>query len=146
MTLKVELVGANGKVVKVNDAGQLTVAVGEFDLTEFNELAVDNTAYNFFTPKAGLQLVLTGILAYADKQVASATNSTVDIYEAAAIDTVTAARTLLRFELGQNQSMQYPSARILCNHGVYINAKADDDDVHMTLLGHYIPIIEHSLQ
>lgn len=36
-------------------------------------------------------------------------------------------------EVGQNQSIPFPNIRVLCNKGAYINAKTDDDDIHMTI-------------
>ena len=47
---------------------------------------------------------------------------------------------LVQVEVGQNQSIPFPNIRILCNKGVYLNAKTDDDDIHMTIFGHYVDL------
>ena len=130
--------GGAGAFAVVTPSGELVVAPLHYDETEFNELAVDDTAYNFYGPKANQQFVLTGLLAYGDKQVASATNATVIVYEATSSDTTTVDKVLLQFEIGQNQSLPLPGLHILVNPGVWVNAKTDDDDVHMTLMGYFI--------
>ena len=77
---------------------------------------------------------------YGDKQVNSSTNATVVIYESDQPDSTTEDRVLVQVEVGQNQSIPFPNIRILCNKGVYINGKTDDDDIHMTIFGHYVDL------
>jgi hypothetical protein len=134
------LVGRNGQQVNVNDAGEILVSDGPFDLSMFNELDLVNTAYNFFGPRGRQQFVISGFLMYGDKQVSGATNATVIIYESDQPDSTTTDRVLVQVEVGQNQSIPFPSIRILSNRGVYINAKTDDDDIHMTIFGHYVDL------
>jgi len=136
--LPVRLMGNNGQIVAVNSSGELLVAPGPYDEPVFNELAVINTAYNYFKPFNSHRFVLTGFLAYGDKQIGTTTNATVIIYEASAEDSATVDKVIVQFEIGQNQSVPFPSVRILTSAGVYINAKTDDDDVHLTIFGHYV--------
>jgi hypothetical protein len=138
MAVPTYLVGDNGQHVKVNEAGEVSVANGPYDLAKFNELDAINTAYNFYCPNGSFQFVITGFLMYGDKQVSSSTNATVIIYEASQPDSATEDRVLVQVEVGQNQSIPFPNIRILCNKGVYINAKTSDDDIHMTIFGHFI--------
>jgi hypothetical protein len=136
--IPVYLVGLDEQPVRVNRNGELLTASGPYDLAEFNELAEINTAYNFYKPNGANQFVITGFLVYGDKQVSSSTNSTVVIYEAEEENSTTESRVLVQFEVGQNQSIPFPNIRILCNAGIYINAKCTDDDIHMTIFGHYV--------
>jgi len=136
--IKVMLTDGNGKAVKVNDAGEIQTATGAYDLAVFNELGVPNTAYNFYKPNGLDNFVITGFLIYGDKQVNSNTNATVVIYESSAPDSTVEDRVLVQVEVGQNQSIPFPNIRILVKHGVYLNAKTDDDDIHMTIFGHYV--------
>jgi hypothetical protein len=133
-----KIVGSEGNSAKVNNNGELLVSGGAYDLAQFIELDLVNTAYNFFKPLGRQQFVITGFLVYGDKQVSPTTNSTVVIYEASQEDTIVVDRVLVQFEVGQNQSIPFPNIRILCNAGTYINGKCDDDDVHMTIFGHYV--------
>lgn len=138
--LPVRLMGDGTQQVKVNEAGELLISDGPYDLAAFNELDTINTAYNFYGPRGREQFVITGFLLYGDKQVSGSTNATVIIYEASQSDSVTEDRVLVQCEVGQNQSIPFPNIRILCNKGVYINAKTDDDDIHMTVFGHYVDL------
>lgn len=138
--LPVRLMGNGSQQVQVNEAGELIVSDGPYDLARFNELATTNTAYNFFGPRGREQFVITGFLMYGDKQVNSSTNATVVIYESDQPDSITEDRVLVQVEVGQNQSIPFPNIRILCNKGVYLNAKTDDDDIHITIFGHYVDL------
>ncbi len=138
--LPVRLMGDGTQQVKVNEAGELLISDGPYDLATFNELGTVDTAYNFFGPRGREQFVITGFLMYGDKQVNSSTNATVTIYESSQKDSTTEDRVLVQVEVGQNQSIPFPNIRILCNKGVYLNAKTDDDDIHMTIFGHYVDL------
>lgn len=140
MSLDVQLIDGEGSLVKVcvTPSGELVVAPLSYDETKFVELAEPDTAYNYFGPLPNRQFVITTIAAYADKQVSGNTNATVVIYEAISPDTLTVAKVLHQFELGQNQSLPLPGIRILVSPGVWVNGKTDDDDVHLTIMGYYI--------
>jgi hypothetical protein len=138
--LPVRLMGSGSQQVAVNEAGELLISNGPYDLAKFNELDTINTAYNFYEPNGRKQFVISGFLMYGDKQVSSTTNATVIIYESDQPDSTTEDRVLVQVEVGQNQSIPFPNIRILCNKGVYVNAKTDDDDIHMTIFGHYIDL------
>ena len=136
--MKVELVGGNGKAVKVNDGGELQVAQGEYDLAVFKELDLIDTGYTFYKPFGNYNFVITGFLIYGDKQVGSNTNATVVIYESSEENSLVEDRVLVQVEVGQNQSIPFPNIRLLVTHGKYLNAKTSDDDIHMTIFGHFI--------
>ena len=138
--IRVQLIGGNGQQVGVSNAGELLIAPGPYDLTEYKALDVINTAYNFYKPLDHLNFVLTGIIMYGDKQVGTSTNATVIIYESSAEDSIVVDKTLIQVEVGQNQSIPFPTMRVLVEQGAYVNAKTDDDDVHVTLFGHYVDL------
>ena len=140
--INVQLIGQNGKVVKVNDGGELQIAQGSYDLASFNELDIVDTGYTFYEPFGNNNFVITGFLIYGDKQVNSNTNATVTIYEASERGSTTVDRTIVQVEVGQNQSIPFPNIRILTSYGTYINAKTTDDDIHMTIFGHYVGLSE----
>ena len=125
--------------VKVTKLGQLVTGVIEYDETTFLELAEPDTAYNFYTPKAGQQFVITGIFAVADKQVSGNASATVIIYEATGEAETTISKVLLQTAMVQDQIQLFTPLNILVREGRFINAKTDDDDIHMTITGYYIP-------
>ena len=107
-------------------------------LRSSNELAAINTAYNFYQPLPDKQFVVTSIFAYGDKEVASNTNATVEIYEASSTTETTVDKIIMQFEIGQNEFHPFTSLNLLVNEGKFINAKTTDDDVHMNILGYYV--------
>ena len=130
--------GDSGRVAKVNDDGALAVGPASYNEVKFNELAVTGTAYNFYGPKPGKQFVIMAIFAYGDKQVATATNATVEIYEAPSTASTTVDKIIMKFEIGQNEFHPFTGLSLLVSAGKWINAKTDDDDVHMNILGYYV--------
>lgn len=127
---------------KVSSNGQLVVAPLFYDETKFNELAANDTAYNFYGPLAGKQFIVTGIVAVADKQVSSTVSADVVIYEATADDTTTVEKVLFQTAMVQDQIHILLPLNILVNEGKYVNAKTTDDDIHMTIFGYYIDKIK----
>lgn len=123
-------------------SGELVVSSISYDTTQFYELAAVDTAYNFYEPKGDHQFIITAVLAYGDKQVGSNTNATVIIYEASAADSTVVDKVLIQFEIGQNQSLPFTSLRLKTAEGKFINAKTDDDDIHMTIMGYFIAAID----
>ena len=130
--------GDSGRVATVTPDGALAVGPVSFNLVEFNELDATATAYNFYSPLAEKQFVVTSIFAYGDKQVSSSTNATVEVYEASSTTETTVDKIIMQFEIGQNQFHPFTNLNLLVNVGKFINAKTDDDDVHMNILGYYV--------
>lgn len=146
MSLPVRLLGldqlGNIKEVTVTSTGELAVAPLFFDEASYNELDVINTAYNFYGPRAGEQFVITNLIMSADKGVSGTTDADVIVYEASSADTTTEDKILIHLTIGQSQNLSMPVQYLLVNEGAFINAKTSDDDVHLNILGHYIPRIE----
>ena len=138
MTVTFTIVGPNGNEAHVTSSGELVVAPLHYDETKFNELAVDNTGYNFYGPLPGKQFVITGFIAVGDQQITANANANVIIYEAADTGTTTVDKILVQFVIKQDQDIPMPGLHILVNKGKFVNAKTDDDDVHLTLMGYYI--------
>ena len=130
--------GDSGRMATVTPDGALAVGPVSFNLAEFNELDATTTAYNFYSPLPGKQFVVTAIFAYGDKQVGSASNATVEVYEASSTTETTVDKIIMQFEIGQNEFHSFTSLNLLVNAGKFINAKTDDDDVHMNILGYYV--------
>lgn len=124
---------------KVNRSGSLVTAAFDYDETKFVELAEPNTAYNFYKPKARKAFVITGIIATGDKQIGANADATVVVYEAITDATTAVSKELLTFVITQSTVVPLVPLNIFVNKGLFINAKTDDDDVHMNIMGYYIP-------
>lgn len=130
--------GGSGNKARVTDKGQLVVAPISYDQTKFVELAEPNIGYNFYPPIGGKQFVITGVIATGDKQINANADATVEVYEAISTTTTAVKKALITFVLTQSTVLSLLPLNILVNTGVYINAKTDDDDVHMNIIGYFI--------
>ena len=125
--------------VKVTRTGALVTSPFAYDQTKFGELGTADAAVNFYTPKFNQQFVISGVIATADKQVGAADDATVVIFEASNTTTATEDKVLLQFVLTQSQVVALLPLNILVAEGKFINAKTDNDDIHMNIFGYYIP-------
>ena len=138
MALPVEI-KFGGKQAKVTPSGELVVAPLAYDSSKYNLLDVNDTAYNFVSPKANKQFIITGFIAVGNKSIAgSPAEAIVEIYEATSSGTITVDKVLITFAIATSQEISPVSLRILVNEGKWVNAKMDNDDVHLTIFGYFI--------
>jgi hypothetical protein len=131
----------SGYRAQVTSNGQLVVGPLAFDSTKYLELGTADTAYNFYGAEPGKQFVITGIRAKADKQVSSSVDATVIIYEASSSTSTTVDKVLHQEAMTQGDTVTMRT-NILVNEGKYVNAKTTDDDIHMTIFGYYVGVVE----
>lgn len=138
--LSVKLVDGRGgrNYAKVSKTGELAISPVEYSETSFNEMSVEDQAYNFYIPRPEKQFVISGVMVFADKDVNDASDTVVIIYEAATSDTMTVNKTLLQFGMGKLTVFTATQLNILVNSGVFVNGKTDDADIHLNILGYYI--------
>lgn len=122
----------------VSDSGALSVGPAQFDETSSNTMAVDDQAYSFYEPSPHDAFVITGVLAFASKDVNDTTDTIITIYEASEKDSIVIDKTLLAFGMGKLTNLQLAPLNLLVNPGVYINAKTDDNTINMTIMGYKI--------
>lgn len=128
------------KAACVTEVGELVVAPFAYNDIVFNELAANDTAYNFYEPRVGFQFVITGIVARADQQVSSTVDATVVVYEAVSDDTTDVAKVLYQDAMVRGDRIDI-SPNVLVREGYWINAKTSDDDIHMNIMGYYRPSV-----
>lgn len=146
MTLPVRIEGhAHPKSVvtaaRVTQTGQLVTAPFAYDESSFNELGTAGAAANYYKPKVHQQFIITGIIATADKQVGANEDAVVTIFEASDDTTSTQDKVLLTFVLTQSTVVSFLPLNIIVNEGKFVNGETDNDDVHMNILGYYIPAL-----
>jgi len=138
--IKVSLANVgDDRSARVTEIGQVTTGAYAYDEATFKELAANDTASNFYIPKSGMQFVVTGIVAKADKQVSGTVDATVVVYEASSEVSTTTDKVLFQMAMVEGDLLSLLPLNILVNAGKFVNAKTSDDDVHMTIMGYYIP-------
>jgi len=129
----------NGRLARISRNGELTVRALEYSETSFQNMAVDDQAYNFYEPIVGTRFVITGIVADADRNV-GVNGASVIVYEAISATTITIAKTLFQFDMAKQTSKVLLPLNTQTNPGVFINAKMDDNNVLMTIMGYFINV------
>ena len=110
-----------------------------YDEAVFTTLDVDDTAYTYYKPKVDFQFLITGILAFADRDVNDQSDTVISIYESLGEGSGVPTKILLQFGMGKLTNLSLVPLNLLISSGVYVNAQTSDDDIHMTIMGHYIP-------
>jgi hypothetical protein len=141
MTHSVHLVdgaGTHNKVC-VTAAGQLTVAPFSYDDAVHMELAEPNIGYNFYWPVQDKRFVITGITMKADRDVSNTVDAVVIVYEADSEDETTVTKEIFQESMIRGERTTLLPLNIIVTEGQWLNAKTTDDDIHMTIMGYYVP-------
>lgn len=135
--IKVNILDGSGEkhTTKVTHNNELLV-VKQFSQAEKITLTVDNTPVNLIKPKAGSRLIITGLIVNTDRNV-GVNGASVEVYEANSESSSTVDKAILTFDLAKNQTVATSSILIETTEGVFINAKADDSNVNVTLLSYF---------
>lgn len=146
MTLPVVLQGecTDGALrnARITRSGAVVVAPFAYDETEFNLLGTDDVGVTFYKPKVGERFVITGMLAAGNLSISANALAVVIVYESANEDSATSTKIRLEFGITRLQVEHISPLNILVNEGVFLNAKTDDDDVFLTIMGYYIPALQ----
>jgi hypothetical protein len=100
-------------------------------------LGTDDAVVNVVEAKAGHKFVVTDVFAKANKNVSATVDATVEIYEADSATSATVQTALLNIPLARSESVTLNGIFLGTKGTVYINARTDDDDVFITILGYY---------
>jgi hypothetical protein len=140
MSLSIEIEDGRGGTrnkVAVTPRGQLVVAPIDFSSTTYNTMTVNDQAYNYVTPVRNRQFIITGIIVSGDRNVGTG-GSEVEIYEATAVDSTVVSNGLFQFTVGKNITLPITGLNVITNPGTWINAKMDDNNVNLTILGYSV--------
>lgn len=122
---------------KVSKGGELAVGPASNDERQFNSLATINTAFNFYSPKNNRVFVITAVLAFADKDISDASTTIVIVYGATAAASIAVVGQPFEFGMAKLSVFHPTGLRVVIAKGLFVNAKTDDNNILMTVLGHY---------
>ena len=133
--------GAKRTPARVTEIGELVTAPFAYDVSKFNTLGTDGAAVNFYPPISGKQFVIKGMVIFADKDVSDADDTVIVVYEATSSTETTVDKIILQFGMGRLTVLALLPLNLLVREGKFINAKTGDDDMHLNIMGHYIPAL-----
>ena len=87
----------------------------------------------------GKQFIISGILLSAGKTVT--TDVDVDIYESSAADDTTIDKSIFSPELLKSERLPLIPLNIKVTEGKWLNAKANDSVVKVSIFGFYVPVV-----
>ncbi len=138
MTIKTQIEGNSGFIADVTKQGSLKIIPQEFN--EINkQTIIDANAVNFFKPRAGKHFIMSGIIVNTDRKV-GVNGALVDIYESDTEDGTTIAKSIISIDLPQNTTAPILNIFTETSEGVFINGKANDFDVNVSVLGFFVNV------
>lgn len=129
----------SGNAAKVSRFGQLVVAPLDYSAPVTDSLTPINTAVNFIAPEQGRSIVITDIIASADRNVSNTTPSNVEIYTADSPTSTTVIDAVVSPQLLRGANLSLTGLNMLVGQGVWVNAKTDDDITLLTILFYRVP-------
>lgn len=141
MTIKFLLKGRGGKLVEVTKNGFLCVQSDRASKS-IKRTITDANAVNFVKPKAGKRFIITGIIINTSRAV-GVDGALVDIYQTDAEDSTTIATeddSIVSLDQIKNVTSPLLPLNAETDQGVYINGKATDFTVHVTVFGYFLEV------
>jgi hypothetical protein len=128
-----------GHLAGVSNAGELTIGGFPGVTPSFQYVDTINTAFNFFPPKSGHNLIITAII------LSSNGSPIINIYEASSDTSTTPDKTLITINLTGVGSgvyiMPFPFGGFLqVTEGEFVNVTITAATIRMTLVGFYRPV------
>lgn len=139
MTLAVEIKDDDSDIrARVTKYGQLVTAPLSFSVPTSASMTLINTAYNLIEPQPGQSIIITNVIASADKLVSNTDPADVVVYQSDGVNSLNNLGTLIRPQLlrGANQNFLM---NLIVGEGVWVNATTNDDAILLFLYYYYVP-------
>ncbi len=145
MIHKVQIINGTGthSPSTVSRYGQLITGPVDYNKSVSVTLGTSATAVELIAPLPGHRIVIDGILLYANRNVSNTTEATVTLYSSDdGGASATQTSVIFNTELAKQTSRDFIGTNFLCIAGQWVNAITSDDDVFLTLLYYYVPVLE----
>lgn len=129
----------SGKVAKVTKFGQLVIAPIAYSTPVTIELDATATAFNFITPEQGSQIVITDIIAAANKNVSATTPANIEIFAADSAESITPDPLIVSPQLVRSSNAGATGLNLLVEEGKWVNATTDDAEILVTIMFYRVP-------
>ncbi len=115
--------------------GRLVMSEIAFSEAQFQGMDTIDTAFNFYSPKAGKRLVITGFIVDTNKDIGP-DGASIIFYEADSADSITVDKTVLQFAMTKNTNRSPLPLNLIVTAGKFLNGKTNDATVLATILGY----------
>jgi len=136
--IKVNLSDGKGSsnLAVVSPQGELITRPAQYSTAKKQQIT-DSNAVNFFKPLAGKKLIVTGMIVNTDRNV-GVNGSLIEVYEASAVDSTTIVTDIIAIDQAKNVTSPLVPLLIETAEGSFINGKADDFNVNISVLGYFV--------
>ena len=139
--IDVNLVNDKSKTrAKVTPFGQLVTAPLDYSEPVAKSIGAINTAVNFIEPRSGFAIVITDIIASANKDVSSTTPADVEVYESDEVDSLTVVKEIVRPQLSRSNNFILTGLNLFIPAGLWVNAKTTDATILLTIMFYRVPV------
>lgn len=129
-----------GNSARVTNFGQVVTSPLDYSTPVERELDVPLQVFNFISPVASKDIVITDIIVSANKDVSTNTPADISIYEADAVDSATPSPGIIRPQLVRAQNFSLTGLNILVPRGKWLNAFTSDATIILTIMFYRVPI------
>ena len=130
----------SGNAASVSEYGQLIVAPLQYSKSVAQDLDPINTAFSFIEPRMGQKIVITDIIASADKNVSVTSPADIVIYTADGPEQLTPTEVIVNPQLIRADNLPLIGLNMLVDQGLWVNAKTDDNIVKVTIMYYRVPV------
>lgn len=139
MTLGVEIKDQDSDIrARVTKYGQLVTAPLSFSVPTSNNMVLINTPYNFIEPQPGQSIIITNVIASADKNVSNTDPANVVVYQSDGVNSLNNLGTLVQPQLLRGENLNF-LMNLIVGEGVWVNATTNDDAILLFLYYYYVP-------
>ena len=123
--------------LKITSNGEV-ISRPQFSLAEKRTID-DSAAVNFVNPRVGFKTIITGLIINGSRSI-GADGSLVELYETTSETSTVVSKDILSFDIIKNGTVVTAPILIETTGGTFINAKASDFDINITLLCYFSAI------
>jgi len=136
--IKTQVTGNRGKTADVSDNQELFVTQ-RFSRSFKATLNVDDQGFTVVGPRANEKFIVTSLIVNTNRDI-GVNGALIEIYEASSENSATIDSGNISFDLIKNQTVIAPQLLIETLEGKFLNAKASDSIVNVTILGYFVKV------
>ncbi|MBV1929897.1 MAG: hypothetical protein KUG81_10360 [Gammaproteobacteria bacterium] len=129
-----------GNEARVTPFGQLIVAPISYSSPVLRELLTPGESANFIEPAQDQIIVITDIIASADKDVSNTTPADITIYSTDSVDSTTPVDIIVRPQLIRSGNFPLTGLNLKIPEGLWVNATTTDGGILLTIMFYRAPV------
>ena len=130
--------GENNTPARVSSNGELLTRLFDYSESESATVNVVDTAFCLYAAKPAEQFVVTGASVSGNRDI-GVNGSIFELYGDVSAEGTTIVQSVLSLEVPKNSVFPFLLPNVLLKKGLFLNAKADDDVVRVSVFGYYVP-------